>query len=152
MAEHASKPSDEYPELIVNGGFEDGLTGWTVIGSGQIISDSTSDGVITAAYEGSRWFKSTVNKGGVKQAVTVEPGASYHIQYAYGSAAVGRETYFYLVNGNTLYGKKLTTATIKGWQFVEFDYTVPLGVTSLTVIIGEDRWGRFDAISMRRNK
>ena len=148
------KPSDGYPELIVNGGFEDGLTGWTVINTGQIISDATSDGVITAAYEGSRWFKSTTNNGGVQQTVTVEPGATYHIQFAYGSAVAGRQNYVYLRNAsnNVLLFQKWTTSTIKGWHFIEFDYTIPANVTSLTIQICETVWGRFDAVSMRRNK
>ena len=146
------KPSTSYPELIVNGGFEDGLTGWTVIYSGQIISDSTSDGVITAAYEGSRWFKSTADNGGVAQTVSVEPGASYHIQYAYGAAVGGRKCWCYIKSGTKVLTQKWTTATIEGWHWVEFDYTIPANTTSVTLQLGETRWGRFDAVSMRRNK
>lgn len=146
------KPSTSYPELIVNGGFEDGTTGWTVVGTGQIISDSTSDGTITAAYEGSRWYRGTASKAGVSQTVTVEPGASYHVQYAYGSAGIGRKCFCYIKSGSNVLYQKWTTATIKGWHWVEFDYTIPAGVTSVTLQLGETAWGRWDAISMRRNK
>ncbi len=146
------KPSTAYPELIVNGGFEDGLTGWTVVQTGQIISDSTSDGVITAAYEGSRWFKAAYTKGGVQQTVSVEPGASYHIQYAYGAAVAGRQCFCYIKSGTTIKAQKWTTATKIGWHFVEFDYTIPANTTSITLQLGETAWGRWDAVSMRRNK
>lgn len=144
------KPSDEYPELIVNGGFEDGLTGWTIWGSGQVITSDT--GIPQTPYEGSRYFKATVDYGSVRQTVTVEPGASYHIQYAYGSAVAGRQAFCRLSNGDTVLQDYWYTSKTTGWQFVELDYTVPTGVTSLTVCVGETVWGRFDAISMRRNK
>lgn len=144
------KPSDGYPELIVNGGFEDGLTGWTVVGSGQVITSDT--GIPQTPYEGSRYFKGLASKAGVKQTVTVEPGASYHIRYAYGAAIKGRQSYVFLYNGGTLIGQKWTTATVAGWQLVEFDYTIPANVTRLTIQICETAWGRFDAVSMRRNK
>lgn len=146
------RPSASYPELIANGGFEDGTTGWTVIGSGVVIGDSTSDGALTAAYEGTRWFKATLNKGGVMQTFAVEPGASYHIQYAYGAAALGRSCCCQLSNGNTTLHSKWTDATKKDWHWVEFDYTIPDGVTSLTLRLYETAWGRWDAVSVRRNK
>lgn len=143
------KPAS-YPELIVNGGFEDGTTGWTVIYTGQVIS--TSDGAITAAYEGSRWYKSTANNGGVQQTVSVEPGATYHIQYAYGAAVAGRACWCYIKSDNKILTQKWTTATKIGWHWVEFDYTIPANITSITLQLGETVWGRWDAVSMRRNK
>ncbi len=133
-------------ELIVNGGFENGLTGWAVVQSGQVVSS----GDALTAYEGEKWFKATSNKGGVKQAVTVVPGATYHIQYAYGSAAAGRQSFIYLMNSSgTILHQKWTTGTVVGWTLVELDYTVPANVTSLVLQIGENYWGRFDAVSMR---
>ena len=145
------KPAS-YPELIDNGGFEDGTTSWMLIGSGQVISDSTSDGTITAAYEGSRWYKSTLDNGSVQQVVNVEPGASYHIQYAYGAAAVGRKCWCYIKSGSKILTQERTTATKIGWHWVEFDYTIPANITSITLQLVETAWGRWDAVSMRRNK
>lgn len=141
------KPAS-YPELIVNGGFEDGTTGWTVIYTGQVISS----GDVMTAYEGSRWYKSTATKGGIQQTVTVEPGASYHIQYAYGAAVAGRKCWCYIKSGDKILTQKWTTATKIGWHFVEFDYTIPANTTSITLQLGETAGGRWDAVSMRRNK
>lgn len=141
------KPAS-YPELIVNGGFEDGTTGWTVIYTGQVISS----GDVMTAYEGSRWYKSTADNGGVQQTVSVEPGASYHIQYAYGAAVAGRKCWCYIKSGDKILTQKWTTATKIGWHFVEFDYTIPDNITSITLQLGETAWGRWDAVSMRRNK
>ena len=141
------KPAS-YPELIVNGGFEDGTTGWTVIYTGQVISS----GDVMTAYEGSRWYKSTANNGAVQQTVSVEPGASYHIQYAYGAAVAGRACWCYIKSGDKILTQKWTTATKIGWHWVEFDYTIPDNITSITLQLGETAWGRWDAVSMRRNK
>lgn len=144
------RPSTGNEELIVNGGFEDGTNGWKVIRTGTII---TSDNVPPRTpYEGSSYFKSTANGGGVYQTVVVEPGATYYISFAYGCAASGRICECSLINvktGEVLLSKK-TGSTKTGWNLVEFDYTIPDGVTSIHLKLFENAWGRFDAVSMKK--
>lgn len=144
------RPSADNEELIVNGGFEDGINGWEIAYSGQVI---TSDTVPPRTpYEGSSYFKATTNSGGVVQQVAVKPGATYYISFAYGCAVSGRICECLLTNGKTgevLLSKK-TGSTKTGWNLVEFDYTIPDGVTSICLKLSENAWGRFDAVSMKK--
>lgn len=144
------KPSEVNAELIVNGGFEDGTNGWEIVGGGQVI---TSDSIEPRApYEGSAYFKSTRNHGGVQQTIVVEPGTTYYISFAYGAAAHGRVCECLLTNGGTwdvLLSKK-TYSTGAGWNLVEFDYTIPDKVTTIIFRLSETGWGRFDAVSMKK--
>ena len=144
------RPSAEDTELIVNGGFEDGTNGWKIVREGRVI---TSDNVPPRTpYEGSSYFKSTANNGGVQQRVVVEPGTTYYISFAYGCAASGRVCECLLMNGDTgdvLLSKK-TGSTKVGWNLVEFDYTIPNKVTTLVFMLSENAWGRFDAVSMKK--
>lgn len=144
------RPSAEGTELIVNGGFEDGTNGWQVIYEGQVITSDNSEP--RAPYEGSSYFKSTSNNGGIQQTIAVEPGTTYYISFAYGAAAFGRVCTCLLKNGDTgdvLLSKKITPAEV-GWNLVEFDYTIPDNVTTLGFVLSENIWGRFDAISMKK--
>lgn len=144
------RPSEDNAELIVNGGFEDGTNGWQVNGYGQVITSDNS--MPRTPYEGSSYFKSTTHNGGVQQTIVVEPGASYHISFAYGSAASGRVCRCLLTNrytGDVLLSKE-TTSTKVGWLLVEFDYTIPDKVTTLRFRLSENEWGRFDAVSMKK--
>lgn len=144
------RPSAEDTELIVNGGFEDGTNGWKIVGAGQVItSDITPP---RAPYEGSSYFKSTKNNSGIQQRVVVDPGTTYYISFAYGCAASGRVCECLLTNGDTgdvLLSKK-TGSTKVGWNLVEFDYTIPNKVTTLVFRLSENAWGRFDAVSMKK--
>ena len=144
------RPSAEDTELIVNGGFEDGINGWQIIRGGQVI---TSDNVNPRApYEGSSYFKSISNGGGIRQRVVVEPGTTYYISFAYGCTSSGRVCECLLKNGDTgdvLLSKK-TGSTNAGWNLVEFDYTIPDKVTTLVFMLTENAWGRFDAVSMKK--
>lgn len=144
------RPSTGNVELIVNGGFEDGTNGWQVNGVGQAVTSDNS--LPRTPYEGSSYFKSTSNNGGVHQTIAVEPGAAYHISFAYGSAASRRVCRCLLTNrdnGNVLLSKA-TTSTKAGWQLVEFDYTIPDKVTTIIFRLSENAWGRFDAVSMKK--
>ena len=144
------RPSEDNAELIVNGGFEDGTNGWKIIRSGQVITSDNS--MPRTPYEGSSYFKSTTNNGGVQQTIVVEPGASYHVSFAYGSAASGRVCTCLLKNmdnGDVLLSKT-TTSTKAGWLLVEFDYTIPDKVTTLVFRLSENAWGRFDAVSVKK--
>lgn len=144
------RPSEDNAELIVNGGFEDGTNGWKIIRSGQVITSDNS--MPRTPYEGSSYFKSTTNDGGVQQTIVVEPGASYHVSFAYGSAASGRVCTCLLKNmdnGDVLLSKT-TTSTKAGWLLVEFDYTIPDKVTTLVFRLSENAWGRFDAVSVKK--
>ena len=144
------RPSKGNAELIVNGGFEDGTNGWEIIRSGQVITSDNS--MPRTPYEGSSYFKSTTNNGGVQQRVVVEPGTTYYISFAYGCAASGRVCECLLMNGDTgdvLLSKK-TGSTKVGWNLVEFDYTIPNKVTTLVFRLSENAWGRFDAVSMKK--
>lgn len=144
------RPSEDNAELIVNGGFEDGTNGWKIIRSGQVITSDNS--MPRTPYEGSSYFKSTTNNGGVQQTIVVEPGASYHVSFAYGSAASGRVCTCLLKNmdnGDVLLSKT-TTSTKAGWLLVEFDYTIPDKVTTLVFRLSENTWGRFDAVSVKK--
>ena len=144
------RPSEDNAELIVNGGFEDGTNGWKIIRSGQVITSDNS--MPRTPYEGSSYFKSTTNNGGVQQTIVVEPGASYHVSFAYGSAASGRVCTCLLKNmdnGDVLFSKT-TTSTKAGWLLVEFDYTIPDKVTTLVFRLSENAWGRFDAVSVKK--
>ena len=137
-------------ELIVNGGFEDGTNGWIIVRNGQVITSDTNPP--RTPYEGSSYFKATVNKGGVQQKVAVEPGTTYYISFAYGCAVSGRVCECELSNsitGKVLLSKK-TGSTKIGWNLVEFDYTIPDGVTSIRLRLFENAWGRFDAVSMKK--
>lgn len=143
------RPSEDNAELIVNGGFEDGTNGWQVNGSGQVITPDNS--MPRTPYEGSSYFKSTTNNGGVQQTIVVEPGASYHISFAYGSAASGHVCTCLLANRDTGDGDVLRSkATKAGWRLVEFDYTIPDKVTTLVFRLSENACGRFDAVSMKK--
>lgn len=143
------RPSAEDTELIVNGGFEDGTNGWQVNGSGQVITSDNS--MPRTPYEGSSYFKSTTNNGGVQQTIVVEPGASYHISFAYGSAASGNICKCLLTNKDNGAGDVMfSRATKAGWKLVEFDYTIPDNMTTLVFSLSENTWGRFDAVSMKK--
>lgn len=144
------RPSEDNAELIVNGGFEDGTNGWKIIRSGQVITSDNS--MPRTPYEGSSYFKSTANGGGIQQRVVVEPGTTYYISFAYGCAVSGRVCECLLTNGDTgdvLLSKK-TGSTKTGWNLVEFDYTIPNKVTTLVFGLSENAWGRFDAVSMKK--
>lgn len=144
------RPSEGNAELIVNGGFEDGTNGWKIIRSGQVITSDNS--MPRTPYEGSSYFKSTANSGGVQQTIAVEPGAAYHISFAYGSAVSGRACTCLLTNrdnGDVLLSKT-TPSTKAGWQLVEFDYTIHDNVTTIIFRLSENAWGRFDAVSMKK--
>ena len=144
------RPSAEDTELIVNGGFEDGTNGWEVIRGGQVITSDSN--MPQTPYEGASYFKSTSNSGGVRQTIAVEPGASYRISFAYGSAASGRVCTCLLTNrdnGDVLLSRA-TTSTKAGWRLVEFDYTIPDKVTTIIFRLSENAWGRFDAVSMKK--
>ena len=144
------RPSAGNGELIVNGGFEDGTNGWQVNGVGQVITSDNS--LPRTPYEGSSYFKSTSSNGGVQQTIVVEPGASYRISFAYGSASSGRVCRCLLTNrdnGDVLLSKAITS-TKAGWELVELDYTIPDKVTTLTFRLSENAWGRFDAVSMKK--
>lgn len=144
------RPSAEDTELIVNGGFEDGTNGWEIVGSGQVI---TSDNIEPSApYEGSSYFKATSNNGGIQQRVVVNPGATYYISFAYGSSGSGRVCTCLLTNrdtGDVLLSKKIVS-TKAGWQLVEVDCTIPDKVTTIIFRLSENKWGRFDAVSMKK--
>lgn len=144
------RPSEDNAELIVNGGFEDGTNGWQVNGFGQVITSDNS--MLRTPYEGSSYFKSTTHNGGVQQTIVVEPGASYRISFAYGSAASGRVCRCLLINrdNRNVLLSKATTSTKVGWLLVEFDYTIPDKVTTLVFRLSENEWGRFDAVSMKK--
>lgn len=144
------RPSAEDTELIVNGGFEDGTNGWDIVGGGQVITSDNSEP--RAPYEGSSYFKSAANGGGIQQRVVVNPGTTYYISFAYGCAASGRVCECLLTNGGTgdvLLSKKITS-TKSGWLLVEFDYTIPDKVTTLVFKLTENSWGRFDAVSVKK--
>ena len=144
------RPSAGDTELIVNGGFEDGTNGWEIIYSGQVITSDSS--MPQTPYEGASYYKSTSNSGGVRQTIAVEPGASYHISFAYGAATSSRVCTCLLTNGDTgdvLLSKQITS-TNSGWYQVEFDCTIPDKVTTIIFSLSENAWGRFDAVSMKK--
>ena len=51
--------------LIVNGGFEQVLTGWTTIGDGSVVTSSSANSAVHDPHGGLAWYMSRSNDGGV---------------------------------------------------------------------------------------
>jgi hypothetical protein len=103
----------ELPNLIVNGGFEQDLTGWSGWASSVTIAQD-------AAYEGAKSLKASPGQGGM-QFIPLKPGTAYKLSfYAKGggaSASVGISYTKQGGNGPTDYGDKV------GFQGSDTDFT-----------------------------
>ena len=94
----------ELDNMLVNGGFEDGLNGWTVMKGGQVTTAEYSAG--SAALQGTATAKYNFF---VSQAVTVEPNTDYTISFKTKLAASGGQSRFYISTDNTSNGKLNST-------------------------------------------
>nr|WP_240944929.1 carbohydrate binding domain-containing protein [Bifidobacterium sp. DSM 109960] len=135
--------------LIVNPGFEAGLTGWRQIGTGGAITSSTS--LINAPHSGTAWYQSTENEGGVSQTVTVCPGSRYRLAFWH---AVGQANSFRTATAKITAGDS-TIATCETpnrpdttWHEATIDFTAPPDRTSVTITITENSWLRLDDVSL----
>lgn len=67
--------------LIVNPGFEQGLTGWKKIGTGTVLTPSISSSSINTPHSGNAWYRGDSDNGGVSQTVAVSPGSRYRLDF-----------------------------------------------------------------------
>ncbi len=114
--------------LLINGFFETGdLTGWS----------GTNIDILTNPYEGTTAGRIKANPGNLYQFVEVEPLASYNLSfftkwYVPPSGPIDIQ----ILNGlNDALIASQTMSTSTEWNFVDLDFIIPSGVTTIKVLV-----------------
>ena len=137
--------------LIVNGGFEQGLTGWKKIGDGSVVTSSSANSAVHDPHGGLAWYMSLGNDGGVSQTVAVSPGSRYRLDFWH---AVGEGSSWRIVTATVTAGD-VVGASVKTparadtqWYEGTLDFGAPKDCTAVTVTITENTWLRVDDVSL----
>lgn len=137
--------------LIVNGGFEAGLTGWTAIGDGSVVTSSSANSAVHDPHGGLAWYMSRSNDGGVSQTVAVSPGSRYRLDFwhAVGASDSYRRVTVTIRAGDRVLASLITPprSDIK-WHEAALDFTAPKDCTAVTITITENAWLRVDDVSL----
>lgn len=137
--------------LIVNGGFEQGLTGWKKIGDGNVLTHSISNSSINTPHSGKAWYMSHTGDGGVSQTVAVSPGSRYRLDFwhAVGASDSYRRVTVTIRAGDRVLASLITPprSDIK-WHEAALDFTAPKDCTAVTITITENTWLRVDDVSL----
>lgn len=137
--------------LIVNSGFERGLTGWKKIGTGTVLTPSISSGSINTPHSGNAWYRGDSDNGGVSQTVAVSPGSRYRLDFWH---AVGRGNSWRTATATVTAGDavvasaKTPNRADTQWYEVTLDFSAPKDCTAVTVTITENTWLRLDDVSL----
>ena len=136
--------------LIVNGGFEQGLTGWTAIGHGSVVTSSSDDSPVHDPHGGLAWYRSHTDAGGVSQTVAVSPGSRYRLDFwhAVGSSNWRIATATVTAGDAVVASARTPKRADTQWHEVTLDFTVPKDCTAVTVTIIENALLRVDDVSL----
>ena len=137
--------------LIVNGGFEQGLTGWKKIGTGSVLTPSISSGSINTPHSGNAWYRGDSANGGVSQTVAVSPGSRYCLDFwhAVGQGNSWRTATATVTAGDAVVASaKTPNRADTQWYEVTLDFSAPKDCTAVTVTITENTWLRLDDVSL----
>jgi len=137
--------------LIVNGGFEQGLTGWKKIGTGSVLTPSISNSSINTPHSGNAWYWSVTDDGGVSQTVAVSPGSRYRLDFwhAVGKGKAWRTATATVTAGDAVVASaKTPNRADTQWYEVTLDFSAPKDCTAVTVTITENTWLRLDDVSL----
>ena len=137
--------------LIVNPGFEQGLTGWKKIGTGTVLTPSISSSSINTPHSGNAWYRSDSDNGGVSQTVAVSPGSRYRLDFwhAVGKGNSWRTATATVTAGDAVVASaKTPNRADTQWYEVTLDFSAPKDCTAVTVTITENTWLRLDDVSL----
>ena len=129
--------------LIVNGGFERGIDGWTPPKSYRI-AETGDDGYVTRAHGGDKWLwlcsSGISDVNGARQTIAVTPGMNYRLSF-FRAEAIGYDNNryavanMYAVDGTKIAGLYMPPPPDSKWREYTLDFTAPADCTEATVMI-----------------
>ena len=142
--------------LIVNGGFERGIDGWTPPKSYRI-AETGDDEYVTRAHGGDKWLWLCSNGisdvNGARQTIAVTPGMNYRLSF-FRAEAIGYDNSRYAVanvyaaDGTKIAGLYMPPPPDSKWREYTLDFTAPADCTEAIVMICGNSWSRIDDVSL----